>query len=680
MLPTQTVGPFSLPRFQEITPAQWDAHLAQALKAAEEALTALLGVSATPTFENTVVALERLSCNLARETQVFFVAKEPHATPELLALAEKWAPVFSVFSMKVYQNEALFERFEKAAEAPASGWPEAESRLLKSYRRKFREAGLELSAADRHRLSEIAAEIAVLGQNFHEACQVAAAAVLVLPEASSEGLSPEDVQAARSRAQEAGQVGLGFVLQPSLVESWLTAMVDRSSREALWRANAQRGQGLRDTDTTAMIHRTMELRQERAEKLGFVNASTHLLENTMAEFPDAAMGLLRDTWNRLRPALVRDLDEIKTLAMKDGIDDLEAWDLLFYAEKCRRQNYSLDESEVRAYLPLPAVREGAFKVASILFQVDFEPVEAQMYHPDVKAYLVRDRREGNQVIGLLSLDDGIRPTKSSGAWMDELQSPSGLDKGQAPMVVNVCNFPEGNGHAPPLLSIDDAVTAFHELGHAMHALLSKATYPSQAGTRVLRDFVELPSQIMENWVNDSASLKTFARHWQTGEAIPDELIERMKKARQFGEGFVLGQYLLSGVMDLALHELTGFKDLDLLGFEKSLMGQLNSPPAIQPRHRFNHFSHLFSSDEYASAYYCYLWAEVLEADAFTRFKVEGLFNEDTGAALRDTIFAPGDSRDPALLFEDFVGRSPSPNALLSRRGLLSVSKPFARPR
>jgi peptidyl-dipeptidase Dcp len=679
MLPTQAVGPFTLPCFPDISPEQWDAHLANALEKAEGDLWVLLGDPAPPSFENTVVALERLAQALTKDTSLFFVAKEPHATPELQVVAEKWAPLLSMFSTKMFQDEKLFDRFERAtAQAPVSGWSEADGRLLKHYRRAFREAGLGLPLADRQRLSEIAAELSVLGQNFHEACQTAAAAVLVLPEASARGLSAADAAEARDRARQKGQAGLGFVLQPTLVDGWLAAMEDRPSREALWRATAERGRGLRDTDTSPMIARTMALRQERAARLGFANPSAHLLENTMAATPAAAMGLLQDTWNRLRPALVRDLLELKPLAAQDGIDELKPWDLLFYAERCRRQNYQLDEAEVRAYLPLQAVRAGAFRVASTLFQVDFEPVAAQMYHPSAQAFLVRDRRADNQVIGLLSLDDEIRPTKSSGAWMDQLQSPSGLGAGQAPIVVNVCNFPAAQGDTPALLSMDDAVTAFHELGHGLHALLSRAKYPSQAGTRVLRDFVELPSQIMENWVNEPESLKTFARHWQTGESIPDDLVERMQRARKFGEGFVLGQYLTSAIMDIALHERATSVGLDLDNLEREILSVLNAPEAIQPRHRFRHFSHLFSGDDYASAYYCYLWAEVLEADAFTRFTTDGLFNERTGAALRDTIFAAGDSRDPARLFEDFVGRSPSPDALLARRGLLPAARSVLR--
>ena len=680
MLPTQHVGPFTVPLFQAITPEMWEQHLLEAFVTTKQSLENIGSSTEPATFENTFEALERVRQEQDRRVNAFFVSKEPHATAELNRLAEEWSPKFAVLATQSFQNQALFDRCEEAAlNAPAGGWEEPEKRLIEDYRRQFRSAGLGLLESDRLALVTIEEKLAALHESFAEACRKASAAHVILDEAAAAGLSETDLATAREVAAQNGSTGLGVVLQPDTVASLLKTMEDRQSRQLLFQACADRGTGVRDDSTEALIFEILELRQRRAELLGFAVASNHLLDNTMAKHPDIALGLVANTWEKLRPALHRDEEQLKILAAADGIDDLEPWDVPFYTEQYRRQTFDLDENQVKDYLPLSAVRQGAFDVATRLFGLSFEAVPSQWYHPDATVFQVKDTAS-DEVLGLLSIDDAIRPTKASGAWMDNLRPSSGLGERQQPWVINVCNFPSDRPDRPALLSMEEAITVFHELGHALHALLSTAKYPSQAGTNVVQDFVELPSQILENWVREPESLKEFAKHWQTGESIPDDLLDRMKKAQGFGQSYDLGQYLVSAYLDLVIHSNAPSKDMDLAGFERSVLTQLDAPQGMSPRHRLFHFSHLFGGDQYAAGYYSYLWAEVLEADAFLRFKKEGLFNPVVGKELRDWVFAPGDSQDPARLFERFVGRPPNPDALLVKRGLAEERKAAPKPR
>ena len=676
MLPTQTVGSYTVPLFGAITPQMWDQTLRDTLAASKQAIEAIATSSQPATFANTFEALERLQEEQDRRANAFFVSKEPHATEEMSQLAEKWSPRFAVLATESFQNQALFDRCEAAAaNPPPNGWSQAQERLIAHYRRQFQGAGLGLPEADRLKLVEIEKRLAELGEAFGDACRKAAAAIVVLDSAATVGLSASEIEEGKEAAKTAGEPeGFGVVLQPDTVAALLKKMEDRTSRQKLFQACAARGTGERDDNTEKLVFEILELRQRRAELLGFAVSSRHLLDNTMAKHPDIAMGLVVETWEKLQPALRRDVDQLKVMAVADGLDELQPWDVPFYTEQYRRQTFSLDEDEVKAYLPLASVRQGAFDVASKVFGIDFQKVEGQWYHPDAQVFEVTDKASGES-LGLLSIDDAIRATKTSGAWMDNLRPSSGLDGRQAPWVVNVCNFPSDRPGAPALLNMEEAITVFHELGHALHALLSTARYPSQAGTNVVQDFVELPSQILENWVREPESLKSFAKHWQTGQTIPDDLLVRMKQAEGFGQSFDLAQYLVSAYLDLAIHSHPPSKDMDLANFERSTLAQLDAPKGVTPRHRLFHFAHLFCGDDYAAGYYSYLWAEVLEADAFTRFRKEGLFNPQVGQQLRDLVFAPGDSADPAALFEQFMGRGPNPEALLIKRGLVEERRP-----
>ena len=673
MLATRSVGPYRLPDFSAINPSQWDAAIAQALEQAETGIALAAADSSVPNFANTFLVLERLDRDLSEVTDPFFASNDAHATDAGDELAGVWSARLAQFNMDFYQNAALFARCRAASEA----WPDApepERRLMDEHLRRFARSGLGLPEAERLRMREMAAETAHLCEAFKVACRGASAAMLVLPETAAAGLDPEEAQAARTRAAEAGQQGLAFALDPDHVAGWLATMSDRSSREALWTACADRGSGIRDEDTLPIVRRILELRSARARFLGYDCPAQHLMADTMAQGPDAALKLLMGMWEKVRTGLGPALGALKELAAADGIADLAPWDLPYYAEQYRRVNFDLDAATVRAHLPLHAVRAGAFALAYQLFGVTFVPVEGELYHPDAQAYLVADERAGGAPLGLLVIDDLARPGKASGAWMSNLRAPSFLEnEPREPWVLNVCSFAPGANGGPPLLGFDEALTVFHELGHALHALLSTARYPSQAGTNVAQDFVELPSQVPENWPKNPAFLQRLARHWQTGEPLAEECIDRLLASERFGQIFRQSSYLISAYLDLVLHSDERPHLVDVDSFERSSMAMLEVPAGVAPRHRHRHFAHLYADEDYAARYYCYLWAEALEADVFTRFQAPSAMGiAELGQRLRECVFAPGGSRDPAALFEDFMGRELSDEALGRRYG-----EPFA---
>lgn len=666
MIPTQSLAGFTLPDYAATTPEQWHGFLAAALERAQQTLQAIGQASEAPTFTNTFEALERALYAQAKDLAAFVAAKTPHATEAMQDIAAQWVPKFLAFHTALYQDAALFARCQAVSQAWSEA-PEAERRLMDKHLLAFRRAGMGLTQLEQIRLTEIASELATLQEKFQECCQQAIYKTVVLPEAAALGLSAQDVAQARAQAQEQGQVGLAFSLLPSSVEACLSVMQDRESREQLWRACQERGTGVRDEDTSPLITQILQLRLERAQILGFPFAARQLMEETMAKTPASALGLLAETWEKLRPALERDLDALRILATQDGLDEVMPWDVAFYVERYRQAAFAVDTAQLRAYLPLSRVRTGAFEVASKLFGIAFEPEAGTLYHPAAQIYRVRNRAS-QETLGLLVVDDLARPTKMPGAWMDELVPPSGLDA-QRPVVLNVCNFPPPTAGQEPLLDMEDALTVFHELGHALHSLLTRARYPTQASTRVAQDFVELPSQVLENWLREPEGFLQIARHHQTGEAPSLALMEGIEQAGRFGQSFYMAQYLASAYVDVLLHDLDGYEmGFDLAAFERNALATLGMPPSIAPRHGLHHFSHLFSGDDYASGYYSYLWAEVLEADVFSRFREAGLFDPGLGRALRETIFAQGGARDPEALFEDFMGRGPEPEALMRKHG------------
>lgn len=692
---TFKIGSFNFPNFQNVPVPEWEFQLQQAFEKSKFDFDSIVNNEAAPTLHNTLLAMEELSREISASTDPFFAITGAHTTPEVEEVIERWTSNFSEFSTQMYQNEKLYQRFasldaqfkmDPKALLEANDIPEsirqykhlesAIRQILKENMMAFTSAGIALNDEGQKRLIQINKDLVAFHEKFNRSNQKNSSESTYLNESEVDGLPQEVKEEAFALAEKEGRLGdYAFARQPMFVETLLPSMTHRLGRKKLVDGCVERGyEGVVTGET---IRDIMRLREEKAAILGFEKASDMLLEDSMAT-AITARKLLDDTWGFVKPALDKELDLLGDLARKDGIDELWPSDIVYYMEKYRQENYQINEREVAEYLSLPIVRGAAFEVASKLFGISFTKVEVPLHVPDACAYLVTDNKDGAEV-GIFIVDDHMRPEKRSGAWMTDIRSASYLNNERVlPWVMNVCNFEKNKEDRPALLTLEDAVTVFHELGHGLHSLLTQTPFPSLAGTRVARDFVELPSQILENWIRSPESLKEFARHYKTGESIPDELVEKIEAAAQFGVALARSRYLFSSYLDLTLHTQS-IENHDWNDLEKNLRKELNIPENIFPRHRLPHFSHVFSDSAYASSYYCYLWAEVLEASAFARFKNEGLFNENAAQQLKELIFETGGSVPPQELFFAFTGKEFNPQDLLIRDGLVSVSSPNVAP-
>ncbi len=481
--------------------------------------------------------------------------------------------------------------------------------------------------------------------------------------------------AARAAAEERGLSGRHVVtLSRSSVEPFLQFSARRDLREKVFRAWIARGDGGGPTDNKAIIAEMVALRAERARLLGYPSFAHYRLDDAMAKTPEAVRGLLDRVWAPARRRALADRDAMQDLVRAEGGNfQLAAWDWRYYAEKLRKLRCDVDEAAIKPYLQLHHVVEAAFYTAYKLFGLSFEPRgEVPVWHPDVRVWEVRDAEGRHR--GVFFGDYFARASKRSGAWMTTLRDQEKLAGDIRPLVVNVMNFSKGGEGAPTLLSFDDARTLFHEFGHALHALLSDVTYPSISGTGVLTDWVELPSQLYEHWFERPEILRRFAVHYRTGEPMPEDLSRRLLAARTFNQGFATVEYVASALIDLEAHLLPEAADFDVTRFEAAALARIGMPAEIAMRHRPPHFAHVFSGGGYASAYYSYMWSEVLDADAFAAFEEAGdIFHPATARALHDHVYAAGGSRDPEELYTAFRGRLPTPDALLQRRGLVEAA-------
>jgi peptidyl-dipeptidase Dcp len=463
-----------------------------------------------------------------------------------------------------------------------------------------------------------------------------------------------------------------ITLSRSLLVPFLTFSERRDLREQAWRAWTRRGEHAGANDNRAIVREILQLRGEQAALHGFASYADYALDNTMARDQVAVQRLLDDVWQRARPALERERAQLLALMREAGVThDIEPWDWRYWAEKVRQRTYALDDAEIKPYFPLERMVAAAFDCAERLFGVKFaERADLPVYHPDVKAYEMRDR--AGRVAGIFLHDNFARPSKRSGAWMSSLRQQTRNGGDVIPIVVNNNNFAKAGSGEPTLLSFDDVRTLFHEFGHGLHGLLSSVGYERLSGTNVLRDFVELPSQLFEHWMSEPAVLRRHARHVGSGESIPDALIERLNVARRFGQGFETVRYTASALTDMAVHALP--RDQipdDVVGFEARVLRERGLPPGVGVNHRFTHFQHLFAGSGYAAGYYVYLWAEVLDADAYGAFVEAGdPFDAGVAARLQRHIYAAGDSVEPGATYAAFRGRAAQIEPMLKKRGLL----------
>jgi peptidyl-dipeptidase Dcp len=663
-----------LPPFDRVQVAQFKPALEAAMAEQLAEIDKIAADKSAPTFENTIIALERAGHTLDRVTTVYGVWSSTMNSPEFQGVQREMAPRLAAFNDKITQNEALFRRIEAIYNSPDKPkWTPEQQRLAWLYYTNFVRSGARLDAKSKARLSEINQQLAGLFTRFNQNLLSDENDVFLVFKSEDElaGL-PQSLRdaAAQAAAGKKQPTGTWVILNTrSSVDPFLTYSDRRDLRERVWKMFVNRGDNGDKNDNNSIITEILQLRAERAKLLGYPTHAHWRVENSMAKTPERAMQLMEAVW---KPAVARVHEEVadmQALADKEGAKiKIEPWDYRYYMEKVRKARYDLDQNEVKQYLQLDKLREGIFWVAGELFNFKFTPAPTiPVYHPDVKVWEVADKTSGKH-IGFWFFDPYAREGKRSGAWMNAYRSQERLDGEITTIVSNNANFVKGKPGEPVLVSWDDATTMFHEFGHALHGLSSNVTYPSLSGTAVARDYVEFPSQLLEHWLSTPEVLQRFALHYQTGKPIPQSLVDKIKRADTFNEGFATTEYLSSALVDMKLH-LAGSEKIDPDAFEKKTLAELGMPHELVMRHRTPQFGHIFSSDAYSAGYYSYLWADVITADAFEAFtEGGGAYDKKVAERLRKYIFSVGNTIDPAEAYRSFRGRDPRVEALMRKRG------------
>jgi peptidyl-dipeptidase Dcp len=670
--PWQT--PLETPPFSEIAPEHFLPAFERAFADHTAEIVAIEHDPATPDFANTITALERSGKLLSKVSAVFYDLVSAHSNPALLEIDKEVSLRMARHWNPIMMNAVLFGRIAMLHENRASlGLTGEQMRLLERTYTRFRRSGAGLDEDAKKRMAEINERLAHLGTSFsHHLLGDEQAWFMELGEADCAGLSDSFVAAAKAAAHERGMDGKAIMtLSRSFVEPFLKTSTRRDLREKVYKAFVARGDNGNDNDNNAAILEILALREESAELLGFPTFAAYRLEDSMAKTPEAVRSLLERVWKPARARALADRDALQALVTEEGGNfALAPWDWRYYAEKLRQRRANFDDAAIKPYLTLDHMIEAAFDCASRLFGLSFaERKDIPVWHPDVRVWEVKDTAGLHKA--LFYGDYFARPSKRSGAWMTSLRDQQKLDGDVSPLVINVCNFSKGADGEPSLLSPDDARTLFHEFGHGLHGMLSDVTYPSLSGTSVFTDFVELPSQLYEHWQEQPQVLQQFARHYQTGEPLPDDLLKRFLAARKFNQGFATVEFVSSALIDLEFHSQPAAAITDVRAFERQELEKIGMPAEISLRHRPQQFGHIFSGDHYAAGYYSYMWSEVMDADAFGAFEEAGnIFDPAVAKRLHDDIYSSGGSRDPEDAYVAFRGREPEPDALLRRRGLL----------
>jgi peptidyl-dipeptidase Dcp len=664
--------PFEMPPFARIRPEHFAAAFDRGMAENGAEIAAISGDKAPPDFANTIEAVERSGRLLGRVGHVFHNLNASATNEALDAVARDYAAKLAAHQMRVMLDAGLFARIDTLYQKRDTlGLSQDQKRLLERHHLRLVRAGAKLDPAQKARMSAISERLATLhtlfGQNVlhdEDAWQ------LVLDEGDLEGLPDFSRTTAAAAAKERGFDGRYVItLARASVEPFLMFSARRDLRQQAYEAWAARGYQDGEHDNAPLIGEIMGLRAEQAHLLGYDNYAAYRLDDTMAKTPQAAGHLLEQVWEPAKHKAAEERGELAEAALEDGLNaPIAPWDWRYYAEKVRQQKYALDEAAVKPYFVLENMVRAAFDSAGRLFGISFvERPDCATYHPDVRAYEVRDA--SGKAIGLFLHDNFARAGKRSGAWMSSYRDQEALDGEVLPIIVNNNNFAKGN---PTLLSFDDARTLFHEFGHGLHGLLSRVHYPSQSGTAVRRDFVEFPSQVFEHWFAVPETLRKYALHYQTGEPLPEALLQKLLAARNFNQGFATVEYAACAMLDLDLHTRPDPQNLDIVAAEKEFAARIDMPVEIGFRHRPAHFQHLFAGSGYAAGYYAYLWAEVLDADGFAAFSDAGDPFDPALAAKLKAIYSAGDTADPMELYRAFRGREPAIEPLLEQRGLTAV--------
>ena len=657
-----------VPPFDKIKLEHYEPAFLKGIEEQNANIDAIVNNSEAPTFENVIVALDNSAPILDRVSAIFYNMTDAEKTPGLNELSIKIAPTLSEHSDNISLNQELFKKVNAVYQQKESlKLTTEQERLLEETYKDFVRSGANLSPEKQARLREINKQLSTLGLTFSDNIlnENNAFKLYIDKEEDLAGLPEWFRQSAAEEAKADGQEGKWlFTLGNASRLPFLQYSENRPLREQIYKAYINRGNNNDKNDNKKIITDIVSLRLEKAQLLGFDCYSNFVLDNTMAKNSTTVMNFLNNLWSYSLPKAKAEAADLQKIMDKEGKGEkLEAWDWWYYTEKLRKEKYNLEEDEIKPYFKLENVREGAFAVANKLYGITLTKLEGiPVYHPDVEVFEVKDA-DGSHM-GIFYVDYFPRPGKSGGAWMSNYREQQGDIR---PLVCNVCSFTKPVGDTPSLLTIDEVETLFHEFGHALHGLLTKCNYKGISGTNVVRDFVELPSQINEHWATEPEVLKMYAKHYQTGETIPDSLIEKILNQKTFNQGFMTTELLAAAILDMNLHNLTDTKNLDVLAYDKEAMNQLNLIPEIAPRYRTTYFNHIIGG--YAAGYYSYLWANVLDNDAFEAFKEHGIFDKKTADLFRYNVLEKGNSEDPMTLYKNFRGAEPQLEPMLKNRGM-----------
>ncbi|OIN57408.1 M3 family metallopeptidase [Arsenicibacter rosenii] len=666
-----------VPPFDKIKPEHFEPAFEEGMKQQMTEIAAITRQRSMPTFENTILALENSGDLLDRVGTVFFNLNSANTSDELQKIAQVLSPKLSKHRDDIQLNPELFQRvkvvYDQRNKMKLTG---EQNMLLEKTYKNFVRSGAALSPEKQERMRKINQELSMLTLTFGQNLlgENNAYTLVIDKKDDLSGLPASVVAAAADEAKKRKLDGKWvFTLQNPSVMPFLQYADNRALREQMFRAYLERGNHNDARDNKKIMADIVTLRAEKASLLGYQNHAAYVLEESMATTPAKVSELLNQLWTATVPVAKLEAADLQAMMDKEGKGQkLEGWDWRYYAEKLRKAKYDLDEQELRPYFSLGNVREGIFTLCSRLYGLKFEKLtNLPVYHDEVVAYEVKEA-DGRH-IGIMYMDFFPRASKRGGAWMTSFREQE-VEKGKkvTPVVSIVCNFSKPTGNTPALLNLDEVHTFFHEFGHALHGLLSNVTYGSLSGTAVPRDFVELPSQIMENWATEPDMLKLYAKHYQTGELIPNELIEKIQKSNLFNQGFATSEYLAASLLDMDYHTLApGQTPNDVLAFEKQSMDKIGLIPQIPPRYRSTYFQHIFSGG-YSAGYYSYIWSAVLDADAFEVFKQKGLFDPQSAQSFRKNVLERGGTEDPMTLYRKFRGAEPDIKPLLRRRGLLKT--------
>ncbi len=665
---------YEIPPFEKIKEEHYLPAFEKGIEEYRSIIEEVARQKSAPNFENTILRLDQGSGLLNRVSYVFFNLLDSCSSDKMQEIAAAVSPKLSRLQDEAFLNEKIFRRiktiYQNLSRLKLS---QEQKRLVEIYYRQFINHGSGLNAEEKKRLTEINEELTLLSLKFAENVlkETDSFKLIIERREDLEGLPEEEIRRAAILAESLGLKGKwAFSLQKQSLLPFLKFNKNRQLREKIYRAYLMRGNNNNEYDNKEIIKKIISLRIERSKLLGFSNHAAWALQETMARKPENVMNLLQQLWQKTLPLMQRDREKLQQIADQENAGyKIAPWDWWYYAEKLRQREYELDESILKPYFRLKNVISGVFLTAKKLYGLKIVPLQdVPLPHPDAQCFEVRE--ENDSLVGILITDFYARSSKRSGAWMNVYRDQyfeNGKDV--RPIVTLVTNFAVDTDENPALLSFDEVTTLFHEFGHCLHGLLSRCRYRGLSGTNVPRDFVELPSQIMENWALEPEVLKYYAFHYQTGEVIPDDLIARIKKSSYFNQGFELGEYLAAAILDMRWHLLEQMPaDLDVNEFEENVLGEINLIPEILPRYRTTYFNHIFYSG-YDAGYYSYIWSEVLDADAFEVFKEKGIFDQETAHSFRKNILERGNSEESKQLYFKFRQSEPSIQPLLKKKGL-----------